>query len=97
MIEGESSPIRPEIPGMGKIPEEKGGPSGGSIEKALHTKVKTLGQLKQVLIDNLGKKEGEKVYNYFMGSIAMEMLSQIQHAAQQAKKASQQMRANNQG
>lgn len=72
-----------------------GGPSGQDIEKALHTKVRTMGELKQMLESTLGKKDGEKMYNMFMKSFGMMMLSQIQHAAEQAKKATQQMRMDN--
>lgn len=92
---GEGSSIQP--PGSSGVGETPGGPSGGSVENALHTPVATLGQLKQVLIQNLGEKEGTKLYNTFIQSFAMQMLSQIQHSAQQAQRAAQQMREGPQG
>ncbi len=91
----EPSPIKPtESSGVGQVPGE---PSGGNIENALHTPVSTLGQLKKVLIDTLGEKEGTKMYNSFIKSFAMQMISQIQQSAEQAKKAAQQMRQGPQG
>ncbi len=92
---GGSLPIKPNEPE--KLGDVTGQPSGGSIENALHTPVKNLNQLKQVLIENLGKKEGTKMYNGFVKSFAMQMLSQMQQSAAQAKKAAQQMRQGPQG
>lgn len=65
---------------------------GGSLEAALHTPVQTLGQLKQVLIANLGEENGTKAYNAFIQSFAMQMMQQVQQSAAQAQKAAQQMR-----
>ena len=78
-----------ESTGPDKIPS---GPSEGALENALHTPVKTLGDLKRVLISSMGEKEGTKFYNNFLKSFAMLMLNQVQHAASAAKKASRQMR-----
>lgn len=91
----EGKPIQPSESTGPK--ELSGDVSGGSIQKALHTPVKTLGQLKKVLIDNLGEKEGTKLYNNFIKSFALMMLSQIREAAQGAAKAAQQMRSGPQG
>ncbi|MCC5832137.1 MAG: hypothetical protein JJU12_03745 [Chlamydiales bacterium] len=97
-IGGEGSKVPPsESPGVGGVPGGPGGPSGGSIENALHTRVATLGQLKQVLVDNLGEKEGTKLYNGFVKSLAMQILGQVQQSAEQAKKAARQMREGPQG
>ncbi len=93
-IGGGSKPIQPS---ESKGPEETSGePTGKSLENALHAPVKTLGQLKQVLIDNLGEKEGKKLYNSFMKSFMMQILNQVQESAQQAKKAAQSMRESTQ-
>ncbi len=94
---GETSGIGPESKPIGPAgtsgPKETSqGPSSGSIENAMHTPVKNLGQLKQVLIDNLGEEQGKKMFNNFVKSFAMQMITQVQHSAQQAKKAAQQMR-----
>lgn len=85
----EGPSIRPtETSGPGGV---TGQPSGGSVENVLHAKVKTLGQLKQVLVQNLGEKEGTKLYNNFIQAFAMQMINQVQQSAAQAKKAAQQM------
>ena len=86
----ESTP--PEKPESTKpaIPKGKGG-----IVKALDTPVKTLGQLKSVLEQNLGKKEGDKLYKTFMTSFVMTMLAPIRTAQQQAQAAARKMREQN--
>lgn len=84
-------------PPLGEVEGQKGGPSGSDIEKALHTKVRTLGQLKAMLEKDLGKKDGDKLYNVFMKSFLMMMLTQIQQSAEGAKKAAQNMRMDRQG
>jgi hypothetical protein len=91
--EGSSIPT----PGSSGVGGVSGEPSGASIENALHTPVANLGQLKKVLIDNLGEEEGKKLYNTFVKTFAMQMLSQLQHSADQAKQAAQQMRQGPQG
>lgn len=89
---GGSKPLEPF--GTGEV-GEKGGPSKGDIEKALHAKVSTLGELKGVLEKYLGKKDGEKLYNNFIKSFAMMMLTEIQESAEKAKRAAQQARTQN--
>lgn len=79
----------PKIPGVGAAPE---GVSGEDVAAAMHAPIHTLGELKNVLISHFGEKEGMKVYNGFMMSFAMIMLSQVRQTAQQAQKASQSMR-----
>lgn len=88
-IGGPEGPKPEEIGGLAKTGE---GPSGGDVSAALHAKVKTLGELKAVLIRYLGEKQGTKMYNTFIQSFAMIMLSQIQQSAEAAKKAAQQTR-----
>ena len=80
-------PVKP--PETGGV---EGGPSGGSIEKALHAKVRTLGQLKEILIENLGEEDGKKMYAQFVKSFSMLMLNQVQQAAKAAKQASKSMK-----
>lgn len=84
-----------EAPEIKELKSMEQGPKGQSIENALHTKVSTLGELKAMLVKNLGEKNGTKMYNEFIQSFAMLMLEQIQQSAEQAKKASQQMRMGN--
>lgn len=69
-------------------PEEhdKGKPD---VEKVLHTKVSSLGQLKSVMTKNLGEEEGNKLYNSFLTSFGMMMLHQVQRSAAHIKKAAQ--------
>ena len=86
-VGGESSPIE-----SSKASGVPGEPSGGDLQAALHTPVRTLGELKEMLIKHLGKEKGTKLYNTFMKSFAMQVMSQVQHSAQQAQKAAQQMR-----
>lgn len=71
---------------------EKGSSGDKGMEAALHTGVRTTGELKQLLIKSLGEKDGKKLYNSFMQSIGMMMLSQVQKSAEHAKKAAQEMR-----
>ena len=84
-------------------PEELPGISNNSNDKKdinalLHTQVRTLGELKSAMVKYLGKKDGEKLYNTFMQSFGMGMLSQMQQSADEAKKASQKMvKADEQG
>lgn len=75
-----------------EIKKMESGPEGEKVANVLHEKVKNLGQLKQMLVKNLGEKEGDKLYNSFLTSFAMIMLEQIQHSAQKAKQAAQQAR-----
>jgi len=79
------------VPGLGGVEA-----SGGQIDISglMHAKVGTLGELKAVLIQYMGEKEGTKFYNQFMTSFAMIMMQQIQESAQHAKEASQNMRMN---
>jgi hypothetical protein len=84
---GDTSSV-PNLPGLGATE----GVEAGSVEAALHTPVKTLGELKKVLVSNFGEKTGMKVYNQFMMSFAMLMMQQMQDSAEHAKKASQDMR-----
>ncbi|MCB1181054.1 MAG: hypothetical protein KDK55_03410 [Chlamydiia bacterium] len=76
-------------------PHPSEGKSGGNILAAMETPVRTLGQLKTVLIENLGKKEGEKFYQTFLKSFVMTMLAPIRTAEQQAQQAAKKMRQQN--
>jgi hypothetical protein len=89
-----SSGIGGAAPTPEKVPETGGVHEMGkkSTESVLQTKVATLGQLKALLIQNYGEKEGLKFYNQFMKSFAMVILQQVQQSAEQAKKAAQSMR-----
>ena len=90
---GESGNVSPtESSDIGKV---LGKPTGQQMEYALHTPVKTLGDLKRILIDNLGEENGTKYYNSFIKSFSMLMLNQIQQSARGAKKAAEQMRKQN--
>lgn len=80
----------PQAGPTGPVGDKSGG--GGSIGAAMSTPVHNLGELKQVLISNLGQEKGTQFYNMFLKTMAMMMLSQVQQSAEQAKKASQQMR-----
>lgn len=86
-IGGGASPV--EKPSGGE-PVQDGGP--GNIGDIAHAQISTLADLKNLLIQQLGEKEGTKFYNQFMMSVAMLMIQQVQHSADQAKKASQEMR-----
>lgn len=61
------------------------------LAAAMETPVKTLSQLKEVLIKDLGKKEGMKLYNHFMTSLVESMLSQIRQTQQSADQATKAM------
>jgi hypothetical protein len=78
------------VPELGALESAEGG--GDDVRGLLDTKVRTLGELKAILIKHLGEKKGLKFYNEFMTSIAMMMQLQVQHAAERAKKAAQDMR-----
>jgi hypothetical protein len=81
-----------EIPGFGEVQ----GMSQQDVGNLMHAKIANLDQLKAVLIQYMGEKQGKKFYDEFMKSIAMIMLQQIQESATQAKKASQNMRMDTQ-
>lgn len=88
-VSGSEGPKPEELGGPSKASE---GPSGGDVAAAMQAKVKTLGELKAVLIQHLGEKEGTKLYNTFLQSFVMTMLAQLRQSAQGADKAAQQMR-----
>lgn len=73
----------------GGLPEQLSGQEGANV---MQTPIHTLGELKKVLVEHFGEKDGKKAYNNFLFSFGMLMLSQVQHSADQAKKASQRMR-----
>ncbi len=77
-------------PEMGEIKEALGGPEHGGVT---HTSIRTTGALKRLLVQHYGEEKGTKLYNRFMVTFAMMMLSQVQHAAQRAQKAAQDMRS----
>lgn len=74
----------------GPISGDEGG--GGTMGAALSTPVHSLGELKELLIANLGKEKGTKFYNMVLKTIGMMMLSQVQGASEQARKAAHEMR-----
>ncbi|MEZ5315364.1 MAG: hypothetical protein R3E91_04045 [Chlamydiales bacterium] len=65
-----------------------------SMEQAFHIPVSNLNQLKNVLVDRLGEKEGMKSYIHFMSLFAQQIFSQIRQSADHAQKASKEMRKN---
>ncbi len=77
-----------ESSGIGGTPlkptetSESGGPTGepssASVESALKTPVRTLGELKKMLIEKLGHKKGLEMYNRFLTGIGQVMYSQMQ-------------------
>lgn len=83
-------PTPPSLPGLSA--SDTAGISASNVQAVLHTPVANLGQLKALLIANLGEQAGTKLYNSFMTSFAMIMMQQIQDSAQGAKQASQSMR-----
>jgi hypothetical protein len=85
---------KPILPGLTAADMASASPAG--IEAALQTPVRTLGQLKELLIANLGEETGTKFYNSFMNSFGMLMIEQVRKAASSAQKAAQNMRAGNQ-
>jgi hypothetical protein len=87
----DTSGITPTPAGTPKIPGE--GQGGGGLQAAITTPVKTLGDLKNLLISNLGPQQGTKLYNTFLKSIAMAMLAPLRTAQQQAQQAVRQMRS----
>jgi hypothetical protein len=84
--EGEVGEVR-ELEAM----KGKGG-GGEDIPGLLHAKVSTLRQLKDLLIQHLGEKQGTKFFNQFVMSSALMMLQQVRASAEQARKAAQEMR-----
>ncbi len=62
--------------------------------KAMETPVSNLGQLKKVLVDNLGEQKGLKLYNHFVRGLVMAMLSQIRQTSQSADQATKKMGQN---
>ena len=89
---GGTTPPPEEIPGMGEVTDLTPGEVGG----LMHTGVSNLGQLKSILIQYMGQAQGTKYYNEFMTSFGMIMLEQMQQSAQQAQKATQDMRMDTQ-
>ncbi|NGX61983.1 MAG: hypothetical protein K940chlam9_01476 [Chlamydiae bacterium] len=88
---GVGSPTPQPLQETQKTGEEMPQPSGRNVDEALHGKVRTLGQLKSLLTSTLGEKEGTKLYNSFMTSMAMLTLDQVKRSAERAKQASKQM------
>jgi hypothetical protein len=81
-------PAKPgEAPEIG-APQE--GPSGGG--DVLHTKLRTLDDLKNLLISQYGEQKGKKFYKMFIQSFAMMMLQQVQSTAEHAKQAEREAR-----
>lgn len=64
------------------------------LEVAAKTPVKTLADLKRVLIEHLGEKNGKKMYNHFLKSVIESMLSQMRHSQQSADQATKSMGQN---
>lgn len=63
---------------------------GGNVDIS-NINVKTLGDLKNVLVGRLGKEKGEKLYNQFIQSIALGMLSNMRVSEKAAQKAAKKM------
>ncbi len=59
--------------------------------EAMSTPVRTLGELKSVLLKSLGKEKGTKLYNHFLMGIVQSMLSDVRQAAQRADQAAKDM------
>lgn len=87
---GDSDASKPVIPGLSA--SDTAGISASGLQNAMHTPISDLGQLKAMLIANLGEAAGKKLYNSFMTSIVMGMLQQLQASAAHAKQASQNAR-----
>ncbi len=83
---------QPSIPGLGA--SDLGGVSSGDVEAALKTPVKTLGELKALLVQKLGEKAGTKLYNTFITSFGMIMLQQMQDSMRRAQQAAENIRMN---
>lgn len=70
-------------------------PTGNSTNQelinAMNTPVRTLGDLKRVLIQNLGEEKGKKLYNHFIMSMVNSMLSQLRQTQQSADQATKSM------
>ncbi len=52
----------------------------------MNEKVRTLGDLKAVMVKHLGEEKGKKLYNFFMQSMAMQMLAQVRATAPKSHK-----------
>jgi hypothetical protein len=69
-----------------------GNDASASMQQILNIRVSTLGQLKDVLTQALGKDAGTKLYNKFLEMIATTMISPLQQASQDAQQAAKQMK-----
>ncbi len=87
---GDSNASKPVIPGLSA--SDTAGISSSGLQKAMHTPISDVGQLKAMLIAELGESAGTKLYNSFMTTMVMGMLQQIQASAAHAKQASQNAR-----
>lgn len=88
---GDNSSFKPVEPHLG---DKKGPEEATGTAAALHTGVRTIGELKQLLISSLGPKAGTEFYNNFMKTMTLTMLAQVQKSAEHAKQAAREMRSN---
>lgn len=82
---GGPSPTPEGIPGLSASGDNK------NVEQLLDTKVKNLGQLKAAMIKSLGEKDGMKLYNQFMNTFGIQMITQLQQASDEAAQAAKKM------
>jgi len=62
-----------------------------SWEVSIHTPVRTLADLKNVLIEHMGEKKGMQLYNFFLSSIVTASVTQMQQSSQAADQAAKGM------
>lgn len=67
-------------------------PSGPQSADVKELKIRTLSDLKGALVDKLGEEEGNKMYNDWMKSMGMMMITDMQKSAQRAVDAQKQAR-----
>jgi hypothetical protein len=72
------------------VPETVGG--GGDDASVMQTPIRTLDDMKNLLIQHYGQEQGNKLYQSFLKSVIMMMFSQMQESAEHAKQAAQKMR-----
>lgn len=61
-------------------------PAESDVQGLMNEKVRTLGDLKAVMVKHLGEEKGKKLYNFFMQSMAMQMLAQVRATAPKSHK-----------
>lgn len=86
-----SNPLQPITPpSIGAIP---GGPTGAAPQgDGMHTPIKSMSEMKNVIVQSMGEEKGNELYNKFIKSFVTQMITQMQHFAQRAKTAAAEMR-----